>query len=104
MPNCSVEEIRVNGGLARSPLVRQIIADVFGLPVHLLTGTDGSALGAAMLALKALGKVNDYQEFHPWIHTTSLTLPIPDQQILYQQRFAIFQPLYQQLATVMKRL
>ncbi len=104
MPDFSVEEIRVNGGLARSGLVRQIIADVFGLPVHLLTGTDGSAIGAAMLAMKALNKIENYHDLSAWIHTTSSTYPQPANQEIYQKRFALFQPLYQQLKATMEGL
>jgi len=41
--------VRVGGGGARSPLWRQILADVTGLPVVTTNSEDGPALGAAML-------------------------------------------------------
>ena len=43
-------EIRVTGGGARSPVWRQLIADVFGMPVVTLGCDEGSAFGAAILA------------------------------------------------------
>ncbi|GJM31496.1 MAG: gluconate kinase [Saprospiraceae bacterium] len=100
IPNIAVQEIRINGGLARSPLVRQIIADVFDLPVHLLVGTDGSALGAAMLAMRALGLIQNYHELDSWISTTSLSEPHLAHQLIYQERYAMFQMLSRKLQLV----
>jgi xylulokinase len=45
-----IEEIRLSGGGARSPLWRQILADVFGHEVTTVTVTEGAAYGAALLA------------------------------------------------------
>ena len=43
-------EIRVTGGGARSPVWRQIMADVFGVPVVAMAEDEGAALGAALQA------------------------------------------------------
>ena len=45
-----VEKIRLGGGGARSPLWRQIQADVYGQPVEILEAEEGGAFGAALLA------------------------------------------------------
>jgi xylulokinase len=45
-----VTQVRVSGGGARSPLWRQILADVFGTDVVTVTATEGAAYGAALLA------------------------------------------------------
>jgi xylulokinase len=45
-----VSSIRLGGGGARSPLWRQIQADVYGRPVELLAAEEGGAFGAALLA------------------------------------------------------
>ena len=45
-----VEKIRLGGGGARSPLWRQIQADVYGQAVELLAAEEGAAYGAALLA------------------------------------------------------
>ena len=45
-----VEEIRLGGGGARSPLWRQMLADAFAQPVHTLEAEEGPAHGAALLA------------------------------------------------------
>ncbi len=48
--NVPVNRIRLGGGGARSPLWRQIQADVYGLPVEILEAEEGAAYGAALLA------------------------------------------------------
>ena len=46
-----VESVRVSGGGARSPFWRQLLADVLAKPVVTLETQEGSAYGAALLAL-----------------------------------------------------
>lgn len=48
--NVPVTRIRLGGGGARSPLWRQIQADVYGHEVELLEAEEGAAYGAALLA------------------------------------------------------
>jgi len=48
--NVPVKNIRLGGGGARSPLWRQIQADVYGHEVELLEAEEGAAYGAAILA------------------------------------------------------
>jgi len=50
------ERIVLAGGGARSPCWRQLLADLFGLPVRPLHGGEQSAFGAALLAASALGR------------------------------------------------
>jgi xylulokinase len=45
-----VDRVLLGGGGARSPLWRQIHADVLGLPVGTLAAEEGAAFGAALLA------------------------------------------------------
>lgn len=46
----AASEIRVTGGGARSPLWRQMMADIFGVPVVAMREEEGAALGAALQA------------------------------------------------------
>jgi xylulokinase len=48
--NVPVKNIRLGGGGAKSPLWRQIQADVYGKEVELVEGEEGPAFGAAILA------------------------------------------------------
>jgi gluconokinase len=52
-----VREVRATGGFARSALWRQILADVLDRPVGFAAGHEGSAFGAALLGMEALGLV-----------------------------------------------
>ncbi|HSJ57265.1 MAG TPA: FGGY-family carbohydrate kinase, partial [Anaerolineae bacterium] len=45
-----ITQVRVSGGGARSPLWRQILADVLGSPLVTVNTTEGAAYGAALLA------------------------------------------------------
>jgi xylulokinase len=46
----SIEQVRASGGGARSPLWRQILADVFNAEIVTVNVTEGAAYGAALLA------------------------------------------------------
>jgi xylulokinase len=48
--NVPVEKIRLGGGGARSPLWRQIQADVYNRNVEIIAAEEGAAFGAAILA------------------------------------------------------
>jgi xylulokinase len=50
-----VNKIRLGGGGARSPLWRQIQADVYNHPVEILEAEEGGAFGAALLAGTGIG-------------------------------------------------
>jgi xylulokinase len=49
-------EIRLTGGGAKSPLWRQILADIFGVPVVKMAEDESAALGAALQAAAAAGE------------------------------------------------
>ncbi|MCO7515916.1 xylulokinase [Pseudomonas guariconensis] len=50
------EEIRLVGGAAKSPLWRQVLADLLGLPVVCPRQTEAATLGAAIQAAWSLGR------------------------------------------------
>ncbi|NMO88164.1 gluconokinase [Actinomycetospora sp. TBRC 11914] len=54
----AVEEVRATGGFARSPFWRGLLADVLGVPVGYPEGHQGSAWGAALLGLQAVGALD----------------------------------------------
>jgi sugar (pentulose or hexulose) kinase len=58
--NVKVSEIFLSGGLTKTPELGQLVANIFGLPVHLLPGSEeGCSWGAAVLAK------------YRWIQTTA---------------------------------
>jgi glycerol kinase len=56
-----IEELRVDGGLAQSDLVPQLLADLAQVPVE-LGAVDATALGAAALAAVGAGVLGSIEE------------------------------------------
>jgi gluconokinase len=48
------------GGLGRSPIWRRMIADALGRPLHWSPEAEATSRGAALLALNALGRLDDF--------------------------------------------
>jgi xylulokinase len=93
-----VKKIRVSGGGSKSPLWRQIQADVFGQRVSTLSCEEGPSMGVAMLAAVAGGEFKDIQEAcQSILETTSETSVNPANRKVYQKTFPRFQSLYQSL-------
>jgi len=79
------------GGGARSVLWRQIVADVFGLPVLPLATADGSALGAAMLAAIGTGALDPAAS---WAAYETPVEPDPVTHARYRDLLALYRRQY----------
>ena len=55
-------EVLATGGFAHSELWSQMMADMFGLPVTVAPSVEGTAWGAAVLALKAEGEIDSLED------------------------------------------
>lgn len=82
------------GGGARSPLWRQIVADVFGKPVRPLLTGEQSALGAVLLAGGGAGLFDVVQTAQQWAQLGEESQPDPVRHAFYQERFSAFRDLY----------
>ena len=98
------EEVRLTGGAARSPALRQLLADIMGKPVRVSHRQECGAAGTALMATVALGHYLDVRAALPdWVDAcldTATTLPDPVQTTLYERLF----PLYQQSAAASRPL
>jgi xylulokinase len=93
-----IEEVRLIGGGARSTLWRQIVADVFGLPVLGLEAEEGAAYGAALLAGVGAGTWKDVPEAcRAAVRTAGRVEPQPDAISLYSELYARYRELYPKL-------
>ncbi|MDC3416091.1 gluconokinase [Aquibacillus salsiterrae] len=90
--------ICVNGGLAKSELWVQILADIFGKDVHLSETHHGAAWGAAWTALVGVGKVQSYQDIKQHIAIKKVIQPNQSNHERYQQIFAKFVGLSKDIA------
>ena len=88
------QSIILAGGGAKSALWRQIVADVFGMPVQPLLTSEQSALGAVLLAAGGVGLLDIPAAARQWAQLGPATAPDPGRHALYQARFAAFQDLY----------
>jgi xylulokinase len=84
-----------------SPVWRQIAADILGKPLALSSGGEHTALGAALVAARGAGLIND---FPPPAISDQITEPNPALASFYDERYGLFKESYGQLATIMHRL
>ena len=88
-------EVRAGGGGAKSPLWRQIHADVTGRPHGTLAVDEGPALGAALLAAVGTGAYPSVADAcRAAVQTAAVIEPDPAAHALYQQYYGVYQALY----------
>jgi len=96
-----VTQIRLGGGGARSPLWRQIQADVYAHEVELVAAEEGAAYGAAILAAVGAGHFASVdQACDAVVHVASRVKPIPASSALLQKNYATFRRLYPVLHSI----
>lgn len=93
MLDVQFDEIRVTGGLTASPLWLQIAADMFGAPVAVPESAEGSARGAAMLALISLGLKSGVEDFTGLVSSQKYVYPRKEVHAYYQTQYQKFQKL-----------
>jgi xylulokinase len=89
------EHIIMAGGGAKSTLWRQIVADVFNLPVRPLVTEEQAALGAALLAGVGLDLFRPLPTAKAWARYGPAVLPQMLSHERYQRLLAIFRAAYQ---------
>lgn len=98
-------EARAVGGGARSPLWRQLQADVYGLPVRRTVIDEGPAYGAALLAGVASGEYADVAEATACVRLRDeVTEPDELRARCYDELYAIYRGLYASLREAMHAL
>ncbi|MBA4018664.1 MAG: xylulokinase [Pirellula sp.] len=100
-----VKQIRASGGGSRSPLWRQIQADVFGQKVTTLNAEEGPAYGVALLAAVGCGAFKNIQEAcAATIRVEKETPPQKPAVRTYDTAFPIYQRLYESLRKDFRRI
>ncbi len=90
-----IREVRVSGGGARSPLWRQILANVLDLELVTVNTTEGAAYGAALLSGVGIGVWPGVVEScQATIRAASRTSPQPEAVERYQAAYQLFRELY----------
>lgn len=101
----NIDRVRINGGGAKSPLWKKIIANVFNVHVDTINSEEGPAFGAAILAMTGCGAYPDVVTA-----TDSLIKVVgsvsPDTELveLYNKQYAKFKKIYPALKPIYKEL
>jgi xylulokinase len=103
----AIEGLRVIGGGARSAVWNQIMADVFGIPVHRLSLLEeATSMGAAAAGGVGAGIWKDFSKVDEMVQIASEAKPRGELRALYDELSGIFDDAYAALdgSSVFKRL
>ncbi|MGL4346248.1 MAG: xylulokinase, partial [Cellulosilyticaceae bacterium] len=100
-----IERTKICGGGAKSPLWRQIIANVLNVKVDIIASEEGPALGAAILAAVACGEYASIEEATSKLVKVIDTVE-PDAEIAakYEARYMQFKEIYPACQTLFNKL
>ena len=100
-----LQALRLIGGGAKSPVWRQILADIYGLPIlrpQLLA--EATALGAAIAGGIGVGLWPGYAIAHKLVAATEAERPHPEAQRTYAVLYPLYQETYRALEPIYGRL
>jgi xylulokinase len=100
-----VSSIRASGGGARSPFWCQILADVFDKRVARLENQEGSAYGAALLAMVGTGEFATVPEAcAATVREADSVMPRDAESKTYAKGYETYHALYPALRPIYKRI
>ncbi|TJY44621.1 gluconokinase [Cohnella pontilimi] len=84
------KKIHATGGFSRSPLWRQMMADIFDQTVVIPESFESSCLGAVVLGLYATGRVDSLNVVSGMVGSTHEHKPIKENAAIYHELLPIF--------------
>jgi xylulokinase len=100
-----IEQVRATGGGAKSPLWRQIIADVLGVELVTMNAQEGPAFGAALLAGVASGVYPSVQQAcEATVRIVEHTEPHKEVEPIYARAYENYRALYPSLKPIFNQL
>ena len=101
----AIEQVRVSGGGAQSPLWRQILADVLGVELVTVNSSEGAAYGAALLAGVGAAVWPDVDTAcQATVRQTGVTAPDEVAMASYDEGYGTYRQLYPALRPAFHRL
>jgi xylulokinase len=91
------EETRVVGGVGRSGLWTQILADVTGRPILIPSGNVEAPLADALLAGVGIGVISDYRIIAMWGGIGQRLQPREEVHLQYSKYYQLYRRLYQDI-------
>jgi xylulokinase len=99
-----LEQVRATGGGAKSPVWRQIIADILGVELVTTNATEGPAFGAALLAGVASGVYRSVQQAcEQTVRIVERTMPQASTAEAYKEAYATYHALYPALKPLISK-
>lgn len=90
-----LKQLAITGGATKSAAWRQIIADMFGLPIRKLEIADATIVGAAVIAGVGAGWFADVgQGVNTMVRYTDTIEPIPENVQKYKALYEIYKNIY----------
>ncbi len=100
--NYPIKRLSAGGGLMRSNICTQILADVCGLPIYLVEEKEQSALGAAIIAGTGAGCFSDFDEgIQKMVHFSDPVYPIPGNKSVYDFYYSQYLRTYDAMKDLM---
>lgn len=90
---CEPVRICVSGGIIRSPMWLQMLADIFQREILVSSIGDVSTMGAVALAAKAMGEISSLEQFTAEVDRA--VTPDSAKAGLYQERFSAYMEWYE---------
>ena len=90
-----IERTKICGGGAKSPLWRQMVADIFNLKVDIIESEEGPGYGAAMLAAVGCGEFSSVQDAADKLVKVVETIePNPETAAMYEEKYQKLRTIY----------
>jgi len=97
-------DVRAGGGFSRSNLWLQIMSDVFGEGLTVPALEENTALGAFILSLVALGKLESFGKAKDMVKIRKMVEPDMNNHSIYSELYDIYLEAYWSLNNIYQRL
>ncbi|MGI6877267.1 FGGY-family carbohydrate kinase [Microbacterium sp. gxy059] len=91
------EPVRLGGGISRSPLFAQLVADALGQPVRVVRNDEAGAFGAAAVAALGVGRFASIDEAQDLVDLDAPVGPRPEARAYWDEKIARLDRLADQL-------
>ncbi len=98
------KQLQATGGFARSTVWKQALCDIFNLPVVLPEAFESSALGAAVVGMKALGLIDSLDVVEQMVGSVETLTPQPDAAAVYAALWPLWQDASARLSSAYEAL
>src|SRR6185312_655014 len=95
-----IVQLNVGGGFIHSKTWMHILADITGKKLAVIESEDSSAIGAALINMKALKMIEEYDSLQP--KKDSVVEPDLENHSIYQKYYAVFKNLYKPMKELMR--